>query len=375
MEVLVTSPWVPAEWIRAHGFTVRGAWHAPAAPASAVPEGVCAFAHAMSSLARTRPDACVVFTTACDQMRRAADAMAFELEDRGFLFLLPATWQTTAARTLYRAEVARLGEFLQRRGGHQPTDEELGAQVHWQDAVRARVRRVVETGDARQVLAALKALHEPALGPTFSLPMGAGVPATAWPGEVSTGRFTAIAHGHGAHGAALESRTANLHLDRLGTSTAALHQPKSAAGVPVALVGGPLPESQWGLVDAIESAGGRIVLLGTEPGERCLLPPFPRILPGQELPAVLADHYFDHAVDVFHRPNSRLYGWLAERLARRGARGIVLWTHVACDLWRVEAASLREAFHLPLLVLDAHDAPAGGLRDGQRLGAFIESLA
>ena len=48
--------------------------------------------------------------------------------------------------------------------------------------------------------------------------------------------------------------------------------------------------------------------------------------------------------------------------------------HVGCDLWRVEAASFREGFDLPLLVLDAHEVPAGGRRDAQRLRAFIESL-
>ena len=100
----------------------------------------------------------------------------------------------------------------------------------------------------------------------------------------------------------------------------------------------------------------------------------PPLAAGQDPVAALADHYFDHAIDVFHRPNSRLYAWLAERLMARGARGIVLWAHVACDLWRVEAASFREAFDLPLVVLDAHEVPAGGRRDAQRLRAFIESL-
>jgi hypothetical protein len=61
-------------------------------------------------------------------------------------------------------------------------------------------------------------------------------------------------------------------------------------------------------------------------------------------------------------------------LAERRVRGIVLWVHVGCDLWRAEAASLRETFGLPLLVLDSLDARAGGLRDLNRLAAFIESL-
>jgi hypothetical protein len=131
-----------------------------------------------------------------------------------------------------------------------------------------------------------------------------------------------------------------------------------------------------------------VVLNATEPGERCLLPALSAVCgapasgpaagaPITSLDALLTrlcDHYFDHIVDVFQRPNSRLYDWLGPRLAARGVRGIVLWVHVGCDLWRAEAASLREAFGLPVLVLDSPDVRGGGLRDLNRLAAFIESL-
>jgi hypothetical protein len=93
-----------------------------------------------------------------------------------------------------------------------------------------------------------------------------------------------------------------------------------------------------------------------------------------ELLTALCDHHFGHLVDVFQRPNSRLYSWLGARLAERKVRGIVLWVHVGCDLWRAEAASLREAFGLPVLVLDSPDVRGGGVRDLNRLVAFIESL-
>jgi len=145
-------------------------------------------------------------------------------------------------------------------------------------------------------------------------------------------------------------------------------------GVPLALLGGPLLPAQWALFDAIESSGGRVVLNATEPAERCLLPPMATSTGCQSPLTALADHYVDHAVDVFHRPNSRLYAWLRLRLAERAARGIILWVQVGCDLWRAEAASLRAAFGLPLLVLESQDVRAGGLRDANRLAAFVESL-
>lgn len=295
MEVPVTSPWVPREWIRAHGLEPRGAWFAPLDPSGAVPEGVCAFAGAMTRLHQAQPHAGIVFTTACDQMRRAADATASSGGKHAFLFSLPATWQTSAARKLYHAEVARLGKYLESLGGHTPGEEELMREIRRSEAHRAHRRRILEAGSS------------------------------------------------------------------------------SDRGVPLALVGGPLLPSQWSLFDAVEVAGGRVVLNATEPGERSVLPPLPPLAPGQEAVIALADHYFDHAVDVFHRPNTRLYAWLGERLKARGARGILLWAHLACDLWRVEAASLREAFGLPVLVLEAHRVGTGGLRDRQRLGAFVES--
>jgi len=115
------------------------------------------------------------------------------------------------------------------------------------------------------------------------------------------------------------------------------------------------------------------VLNATEPGERCLLAP--SATPSDEsTPDALADRYFDGIVDVFSRPNSRLYSWLGARLELRRVRGIVLWVHVGCDLWRAEMESLREAFGLPLLMLEARDEWGGGVRELNRLAAFIETL-
>jgi hypothetical protein len=84
--------------------------------------------------------------------------------------------------------------------------------------------------------------------------------------------------------------------------------------------------------------------------------------------------YLANCVDVFQRPNTRLYDWLRQRLEARGARGLVLWAHVGCDLWRAEAQSLREAFGLPLLVLDAGDAAGAWPRITSRIEAFLEAL-
>ena len=310
------------EWIEAHGLQPRGAWFGrkPDQP-TALPEGVCAFAQEMASVARAHVEAAVVFTTACDQMRRAADAVAAEASSRQFIFNLPATWQSPAARRLYHAEMTRLGKFLEKLGGQAPTAERLVAVIRDYEARRAALRHFIQHHSARQAAEAVRGYF------------GFGNSLGQEPSERGGG----------------------------------------LAGVPLAIVGGPLLPWQWPLFDAIESAGGSVVLNATEPGERTLLPPLPQPSARSPLEA-LADHYCEHAVDVFHRPNSRLYEWLGTRLTERRVRGIVLWIHVGCDLWRAEAASFREAFGLPVLVLDTHEVHAGGLRDSNRLAAFIESL-
>jgi benzoyl-CoA reductase/2-hydroxyglutaryl-CoA dehydratase subunit BcrC/BadD/HgdB len=332
------------EWIAAHGHEPRGAWFAlEDMPPAAVSEGVCAFAQSMAQLVKSRPQAAVIFTTACDQMRRAADVVASENSSRTFLFNLPATWQTATARRLYHAEVERLGRFLMKLGGHSPTDVELDRVIKNCEVERAAIDQL---------------LPPPSTPPNWS----ADSLVRELPGTDSRGqgcsRSARQVRGEG------KGNVAGPNEHRIGVSQ----------NIPLALLGGPLLPSQWSLFDAIESAGGRVVLKATEPGERSLLPPIPRRSEREPLLATLADHYFDHIVDVFQRPNSRLYDWLAPRLAERDVRGIVLWIHIGCDLWRTEAASLREVFGLPLLMLESHELHAGSLRDASRLAAFIESL-
>ena len=88
--------------------------------------------------------------------------------------------------------------------------------------------------------------------------------------------------------------------------------------------------------------------------------------------AQLAQNWLAACVDVFQRPNTRLYDWFRPRLTARGVRGIVLWHYVGCDLWRAEAQPLRDAFGLPVLLLDADETTPQ--RNVGRLEAFLESL-
>jgi benzoyl-CoA reductase/2-hydroxyglutaryl-CoA dehydratase subunit BcrC/BadD/HgdB len=248
---------------------------------------------------------------------------------RAFLMNLPATWQTPTARRLYLSELERLGRFLVSMGGTCPGEQQLDCIMRRFDERRSALRAELADLDAR---AAAQALADYFSG--FEEP-SPGLPATL------------------------------SHRMRKGS--------REASGVRIGIIGGPLLPDQFPLLDAIEAAGGRMVLNATEPGERCLIPLFPRT---SGVPALerLANHYFDHALDVFHRPDTRLARWLGDQIRGRCICGIVVWCQVGCDLWRAQATAFRDQFQVPTLMLDAADRHAISPREVNRVGAFVESL-
>jgi len=323
MKVFYSSPWVPVEWIEAHGLQPRGVWFAEDLGWGALPlsAGVCAFSEAVLRFAETHHDAAMIFTTACDQMRRSFDAFAGSQPARAFLFNLPAIWQSPVALRIFRAEVERLGHFLQAHGGRAPVAEKLAQVVERRNQSRKQLLESAPRRSARQYAEAIARFH--------------------WDGSVRVPD----------------------------------HPPSPASrAIPLAIVGGPLTASQWSLLDLIEAAGARIVLNATESGERSLLPAFRLENVSDDPLGAVARGYFENCVDVFQRPNTRLYSWLVERLIARGVRGIVLWVHTGCDLWRAEAQTLRETFRLPVLLLEADEVPGGSPREANRIQAFVETF-
>ncbi len=327
MQVFYTSPWVPAEWIRAHGLEACGIWFAPVPRPFALLAGDCAFACRTSRVAELESDSAFVFTTHCDQLRRQFDSLALSISHRAFLFNLPATWQTPVAKRIFLAELERLGRFLVGIGGHEPTAEALASQMGEHSGVRKALLHSASSLPAQTLAEAIARFY-------------------------TEGRAD------------------------LGQQSGDTACPTNGL-VPIALAGGPLSRADWGLFEAVQTAGARVVLNATEPGERNLWESasVPSVVSSKDaLLDALADDYLAHCVDVFQRPNRRLYAWLGERLAFRGARGIILWVYSACDLWRAEAQTLREATHLPVLQLEADEAASGWTRIRGRLEAFVESL-
>ncbi len=329
-----SSPFVPAEWIAAHGLRPeRLRLH----PTERLARGVCPYAGALLDAALEgkgdrhllpeRPFGCfaqkvpvtfsflgtrggssagwpdvagLVLATTCDQMRYVATMLQQQANRRVFLLNVPSTWQTLAARGLYLDELRRLGRFLVSLGGETPSADKLTHVMLAFDRVRTEDR-----ANSR--------------GPT--------------------------ARGRGGGGVAL------------------------------AILGGPLLQTECEFFALVERAGGRIVLDATEHGERTLPRPFdPGQLAADPLQE-LADAYFDAIPDAFQRPDSRLYEWLGRELAARQVRGVILHRYLWCDLWHAQSQRLKQWSPTPVLELDVGpDDTAAPNRIQGRIEAFLEML-
>ncbi|MCC6486162.1 MAG: 2-hydroxyacyl-CoA dehydratase [Candidatus Hydrogenedentes bacterium] len=138
--VYYTSPFVPPVWIAAHGLKPCLMNVSARDTGTGTSPGECPYARAVINQASRRDDSLFVLTATCDQMRRAAEWLSLEFEQRRgkdekakdpydldspvFLLNVPATWHS-AARDRYRAELARLGRFLVRKGGRSPDASDL----------------------------------------------------------------------------------------------------------------------------------------------------------------------------------------------------------------------------------------------------------
>jgi benzoyl-CoA reductase/2-hydroxyglutaryl-CoA dehydratase subunit BcrC/BadD/HgdB len=307
--IVYCCPFVPAEWIAAHGLTP--ARIVPAGESGKVRRcegakgfrverveafaGVCPFARgfAESALGLDEP-AAIVVTTACDQMRRIGDWLTEHSNRPVFLMNVPSTC-TMSARELYASEVRRLGEFLVRLGGKALSDEELARVMMEKEAVRDANNRAPTSEEV-------------------------GYPA-------------------------------------------------------LAVVGGPLLAEDFELFEMIEQAGGRVVLDGTEGGDRTRPGHFDRARLAADPFGELVRAYFDVIPDAFRRPDGLLHEWLRREIAAQKVRGVIVHRYVWCDNWHAEVYRLRETLGVPVLDLDNAGAGDGRARARARIEAFVETLA
>lgn len=321
--IVYSSPFVPAEWIAAHGLRPRRIMPRSTGGASPVAVGVCAYARAFMREVLSDPlISAVVVTTTCDQMRRGAELIAREHAVPVFLMNVPSTWTTATARTLYSDELERLGRFMCSLGGRQPSKDQLAAVMMDYDCKRSAVRAANGYLNPRHHSEVIAAFHRD----------GAPAPKAGYSGS-------------------------------------------SAGTVPLAVVGGPLVQDDFWLFEAVEQAGGCVVLDASETGERTMPMPFDRRAVMDDPLMELARAYFLGIPDAFRRPNSSIYKWLKRELRVRGVRGILFRRYVWCDIWHAELRRLEEWAGIPVADLDGDDDDEGTRnRLTTRVQALLEVL-
>jgi benzoyl-CoA reductase/2-hydroxyglutaryl-CoA dehydratase subunit BcrC/BadD/HgdB len=126
-QVIYTCPFVPAEWIAAHGLRPARIIPHSARMHAAIPpiEGLCPFAQGFANhVIADKESQGAIFTTACDQMRRVHDLVVGRATVKTFLMNLPKT-RNTECTELYMDELRRLGRWLRTIGGHAPAADTL----------------------------------------------------------------------------------------------------------------------------------------------------------------------------------------------------------------------------------------------------------
>jgi benzoyl-CoA reductase/2-hydroxyglutaryl-CoA dehydratase subunit BcrC/BadD/HgdB len=146
-------------------------------------------------------------------------------------------------------------------------------------------------------------------------------------------------------------------------------------GIPVAVVGGPLTDIDRDMIAILERAGGRVVLDGTEGGERTLPAKFDRRRIRDDARGVLVESYFGAIPDAFRRDDQLLYDWVRRTVPDSGARGVVVLRYLWCDMWAVHAERIGHVTGLPVLEIDLTNDSAQTARLSGRLEAFLEMLS
>jgi len=350
--IIYTCPYVPAEWIAAHGLSASRLLldRADSGSSLARAEGVCPYVQSFIGKVTTNTKAAgVVVTTVCDQMRRAFDVIVRGCDLPAFLMNVPNTWQTLAAQRLYVDELKRLSRFLIQLGGAPPANDVLARVMLEYDDARRSLR------SARQYLSARQYAEAIAVG--GSLPPGR---------DGSRGEAVSALRPAGIL-PAVENK-GKMPSPRSALEAATLR-------VPLAIVGGPLMRHDLEIFDIVEQLGGRIVLDATETGERGMCAPFDRRGLRDEPLMELAHAYFGGIQDASRRPNSELYKWLKRELAGRAVRGIIFRRYLWCDMWHAELGRLRDWVELPVLDIDsAGDNETERHRTSDRIRAFLEVL-
>lgn len=322
--IVYSCPFVPAELIAAHGLRPVRLLPTSSSSGGIVPatEGICPYMRSfINEACMAKGCGGIILTTACDQMRRAADFLNSSRFRRPvFLLNVPSTWETHSSNKLYLAELKRLDRFLLKIGTGRPSAERLEEVMLKYDVLRSAL----------------------------------------------------LSHRESFNSRAFSEKLADFNA--LGILEIECFPPDPIeTGIPVALLGGPLFRRDFDLFDLVEKFGGRVALDATESGERTMPAIFDPRNTETDPFGELVEAYFETIPEISRRPNDGFYGWLNAEIHRRKIRGVILTRHVWCDKWHAEVYRLKRFAGIPLLDLDMNGETLLPRNSG-RIKAFMEML-
>lgn len=330
--VIYECPFIPAEWIAAHG--LRPSRVQPPAAGAILSlgseDGTCPYARACLAAFFHYPGDAIVYTTTCDQMRRGCEVTIAQTAKPVFVLHVPKTWEQPEAPAFYREELLRLSRFLVSLGGHPPSTSKLSeALLAFDDARRQLVelRSVATTRQFSEFIARFNQAGDPGCMADIRKVFDAAPPAAP-----------------------------------------------ARKKIPIALFGSPLMSHHYFLFDILEKLGGRIVLDGTTTGELGLPGLMDRQAIREDPLQCLVNAYFGTIPDAFRRPNNQLYTWFREKGLERGVRGILFRHYVWCDTWHSEAQRLKEWSSWPVVSLETGEETQLTGHTLARLQSLIEML-
>jgi benzoyl-CoA reductase/2-hydroxyglutaryl-CoA dehydratase subunit BcrC/BadD/HgdB len=323
-KIVYTCPYVPVEWVRAHGLEVMRLMPKCSGREGDVSEreGMCPFAAAFAEEAiKHKEEWAIVVTTGCDQMRRVFDLIYAEFGSACFLMNVPSTWEQRSAKKLYEDELKRLGRFLVGLGGEAVSNEKLSGVMEEYNKKRKELRN-------------------------------------------SRGRLNSRAYSE-----MIAGFYCNGEIEFTKSSS------RGDDGIALAVTGGPMVAKDFELFDIIEKAGGHVELDATETGERGMCGMFDVDRSRDDALGELVRAYFDEIVEVWQRPNVRLYEWLKRKLVERKVRGLIVRRYVWCDMWHGEVHRLKEELDIPVIDIDVSGQAGAYERAKSRIEAFVEMLS
>lgn len=336
-KIIYTSPYIPAEFIYAHDFT----------PLRIFPEckemintfksqmGVCPFTKFfVNDICSNHPNTPIIFTTSCDQMRRASEIISLQFSNPVFLFNLPSTWETKTAQNIYISELKRLSKFLLNNGGIEPTKEEL-------------IRTMIEFEHKRNLLRKSK-------------------------NTLSPREFNINCLYYFDNDILEENQKVLLHNYLIKPMDPQLTKDNNK--IPLALVGDSLLKSCLEIFDIIEKFGGKIIIDATGSGERILPTPFSQQEIYEDPYKAFMKSYLFGITDIFQRPNIPFYNWLNKNISEKKIKGIIYYHYTWCDKWGAEAAYFRKSANCPVLTIEFNDEYPINMNILTQIESFIEIL-